>query len=46
MRIVQAVSRAWKGLSRSLQRWVMNEAMRGEDAGWRMRWGEVQLPYA
>ena len=37
MSIVQDVSRAWKGLSRSLQRWVMNEAMRGEDAGWRMR---------
>ena len=24
-------------MSRSLQRWVVNESMRGEDAGWRMR---------
>jgi len=37
MSIVQEVGRVWKGLSRSLRRWVMNEAMRGEDAGWRMR---------
>lgn len=37
MSIVQEVSRKWKGLSRSVQRWVMNESMRGEDAGWRMR---------
>lgn len=37
MSIVQDVGRAWKGLSRSLQRWMTNEAMRGQDAGWRMR---------
>lgn len=37
MRIVQEVKQIWKGLSRRVQRWVVNEAMRGEDAGWRMR---------
>lgn len=37
MSIVQDVGRKWKGLSRAVQRWVMNEAMRGEDAGWRVR---------
>ena len=37
MSIVQDVGRKWKGLPRRLQRWVMNEAMRGEDVGWRMR---------
>lgn len=37
MSIVQEVVRKWKGLSRRLQRWVREEAMRGEDAGWRMR---------
>lgn len=37
MSIVQDVCRVWKGLPRSLQRWLINEAMRGKNAGWRMR---------
>jgi hypothetical protein len=36
MSIVQDVQRAWKGLSKQQQRWLNNEAMRGE-AGMRMR---------
>src|SRR5262245_20169547 len=37
MTIVREVGLTWKGLSRSSRRWLVNEAMRGEDAGWRMR---------
>jgi transposase len=37
MRIVQEVQRIWKSLSKQLQRRLNDEAMRGEEAGWRMR---------
>jgi transposase len=37
MSIVQEVQRVWKSLPKRSQRWLNNKAMRGEDAGLRIR---------
>jgi transposase len=37
MSIVKEVQGVWKGLSKQMQRWLNNEAMRGEKADWRVR---------
>lgn len=37
MRIVQQVGEEWKRLSKRERRWLVSEAMQGEDGDWRMR---------